>query len=515
MGPGGDERRVHSDRLRKQRRASESGSNAGVCRAGCKFHEVCAVSCGTNAWRICRSSDRLAALPAALEGNFGRGDKAGLLLYHSRHPQSDSEPAERNHRHVRAGVRCRRHLFEERGRRGTGGGARALSGREPGLGHRPLARRNDRLRHQSRARLWTAPRARDSARRGKGRLGLGLCLDSHRGAAPRGRACRMAAARAGRELKRRNHFCGADAISLARGVAESLAARACHALFVCAPQCFAIHAGRNAGRHCCGRPGTEQPEHSRGLHASRRKHPRRRRSGASDAALPGSASPEPRAGLGTEISVKLTQLGLDLSPELCLEKLRRILAAERPESTVWIDMEASNYVDATLELYRRLLESCPNAGICLQAYLYRTKKDLDELLKLRPSVRLVKGAYKEPANVAFPRKADVDENYFALAQTMLHAKREGRMPRAAFGTHDLALIRRITDFAAREGFAKSDVEVQMLYGIQRAEQARLAHDGYRSAVLVSYGDFWYPWFVRRLAERPANVWFLIKNAFVR
>ncbi len=220
-------------------------------------------------------------------------------------------------------------------------------------------------------------------------------------------------------------------------------------------------------------------------------------------------------GLGTEISVKLTQLGLDLSPELCLEKLRRILAAERPESTVWIDMEASNYVDATLELYRRLLESCPNAGICLQAYLYRTKKDLDELLKLRPSVRLVKGAYKEPANVAFPRKADVDENYFALAQTMLHAKREGRMPRAAFGTHDLALIRRITDFAAREGFAKSDVEVQMLYGIQRAEQARLAHDGYRSAVLVSYGDFWYPWFVRRLAERPANVWFLIKNAFAR
>jgi proline dehydrogenase len=220
-------------------------------------------------------------------------------------------------------------------------------------------------------------------------------------------------------------------------------------------------------------------------------------------------------GIGTEISVKLTQLGLDLSPDLCFEKLSRIIAAEQPDSTVWIDMEASDYVDATLDLYRRALAAFPNVGICLQAYLYRTKADLDGLLKLRSSVRLVKGAYKEPANIAFPRKHDVDENYFALAQTMLRAGHEGRMPRAAFGTHDVALIRRIADFAAQESFAKSEVEVQMLYGIQRAEQIRLARNGYRCVVLVAYGGFWYPWFMRRLAERPANVWFLLRNVFAR
>lgn len=220
-------------------------------------------------------------------------------------------------------------------------------------------------------------------------------------------------------------------------------------------------------------------------------------------------------GIGTEISVKLTQLGLDLSPDLCFEKLSRIIAAERPEATVWIDMEASNYVDATLDLYRRALARFPNVGICLQAYLYRTKEDLDGLLKLRSSVRLVKGAYKEPARLAFPQKRDVDESYFALAQIMLRARHEGRMPRAAFGTHDIVIIRRITDFAAGQGFAKNEVEVQMLYGIQRAEQLRLARGGYRSVVLVAYGDFWYPWFMRRLAERPANVWFLLRNVFAR
>ena len=220
-------------------------------------------------------------------------------------------------------------------------------------------------------------------------------------------------------------------------------------------------------------------------------------------------------GIGTEISVKLTQLGLDLSPDLCFEKLSRIIAAEQPVSTVWIDMEASSYVDATLDLYRRARAAFPNVGICLQAYLYRTKADLDGLLRLRPSVRLVKGAYKEPASAAFPQKHEVDENYFALAQTMLRAKHEGGMPRAALGTHDVALIRRIADFAAQEGFAKNEIEVQMLYGIQRAEQIRLASNGYRSVVLVAYGDFWYPWFMRRLAERPANVWFLLRNVFGR
>ncbi len=118
------------------------------------------------------------------------------------------------------------------------------------------------------------------------------------------------------------------------------------------------------------------------------------------------------SGIATEVSVKLTQLGLDLSPEFCAENLEQIVGHENKESVVWVDMEASNYVDATLDIYRRALKNHPNVGICLQSYLYRTKKDLADLIPLRPSIRLVKGAYKEPAEVAFPKKVDVDENYY-------------------------------------------------------------------------------------------------------
>ncbi len=129
--------------------------------------------------------------------------------------------------------------------------------------------------------------------------------------------------------------------------------------------------------------------------------------------------------LGTEVSVKLTQLGLDLSKEFCAENLERIIQAEKTSSIVWVDMEASNYVDATLDIYKRALTNHPNVGICLQAYLFRTSKDIADLLPLRPSIRLVKGAYKEPPSVAFPKKTDVDENYFVLAQEMLRAKAAG------------------------------------------------------------------------------------------
>lgn len=218
-------------------------------------------------------------------------------------------------------------------------------------------------------------------------------------------------------------------------------------------------------------------------------------------------------GLATEISVKLTQLGLDLSEELCFEHVKAIIAQERAERTVWIDMESSNYVEATLRIYRRALGMFPNVGICLQAYLYRTEKDVEDLLGMRPAVRLVKGAYREAAEIAFPKKADVDANYFELAKKLLVAQAEGKCFRAAFATHDVALIGRIAEFAARREMAKSAVEVQMLYGIQRAEQERLAGEGYRSGVLVAYGSYWYPWFVRRLAERPANLWFMLRNVF--
>ena len=218
-------------------------------------------------------------------------------------------------------------------------------------------------------------------------------------------------------------------------------------------------------------------------------------------------------GLQAEISVKLTQLGLDLSPDLCFEHLNAIIERAQKDSIVWVDMEASNYVEATLDLYRRTLIAHPNVGVCLQAYLHRTRDDLAKLLPLRPSIRLVKGAYNEPPEIAFARKQDVDESYFELAKQMLRAKKENRCVRAAFGTHDVALIRRLSDFATAAGFAKEDFEVQMLYGIQRAEQERLASEGCNSIVLVSYGSYWYPWFVRRLAERPANLWFMVRNVF--
>jgi len=217
--------------------------------------------------------------------------------------------------------------------------------------------------------------------------------------------------------------------------------------------------------------------------------------------------------LPSEISIKLTQLGLDLSSDLCFENLNQIIQRENGKAIVWVDMEASNYVDVTLEIYQRALKQHPNVGICLQAYLYRTEKDLADLLPLRPSIRLVKGAYKEPPPLAYPKKADVDENYLALAKEMLRAKAAGQCVRAAFGTHDVVLIRRLAEYVAQQNLSKSDLEVQMLYGIQRAEQERLARDGCRSIVLVAYGTYWYPWFVRRLAERPANLWFMLRNVF--
>jgi proline dehydrogenase len=217
--------------------------------------------------------------------------------------------------------------------------------------------------------------------------------------------------------------------------------------------------------------------------------------------------------LGCEVSVKLTQLGLDLSVDFCADNLEKIIQSAATDSIVWVDMEASNYVDATLDLYKRALSKHPNVGICLQAYLYRTAQDLANLLQLRPSIRLVKGAYKEPANVALPNKADVDAIYFELAQEMLHAKAAGRCLRAAFGTHDVSMIRQLSEYISEQGQSKSELEVQMLYGIQRAEQERLARDGSRSIVLVAYGNYWYPWFVRRLAERPANLWFILRNIF--
>jgi proline dehydrogenase len=219
------------------------------------------------------------------------------------------------------------------------------------------------------------------------------------------------------------------------------------------------------------------------------------------------------AGLGTEVSVKLTQLGLDLRPELCYANLARIVERAGAASVVWIDMEASNYVDVTLEMALRARAAAPNVGVCVQSYLYRTEKDLESLIPSGLAIRLVKGAYKEPPDRAFPRKRDVDENYFKLAQCLLADEVRASRGRVAIATHDLKLIRRIQEFVVSKGFGKDAVEFQLLYGIQRAAQWQLAQDGWRSIVLVAYGTYWYPWYMRRLAERPANLWFVMKNVF--
>ncbi len=218
-------------------------------------------------------------------------------------------------------------------------------------------------------------------------------------------------------------------------------------------------------------------------------------------------------GLDAEVSVKLTQLGLDLDPDLCYVNLAGILSAAGQEGVVWIDMEASNYTDITLDVYRRALAAHPNTGVCLQSYLYRTAEDLDSLIPLGGAIRLVKGAYNEPAHIAFPSKQRVDENFFLLACRMLSAEARKAGLRAAFATHDLALIASLQQHAHSQHVSKRDLEFQMLYGIQRAAQLRLAQEGWTSIVLIAYGSYWFPWYMRRLAERPANVLFVARNLF--
>ena len=220
------------------------------------------------------------------------------------------------------------------------------------------------------------------------------------------------------------------------------------------------------------------------------------------------------ANLPAEISVKLTQLGLDLDPEFCHENVLQIVERSA-DRTVWIDMEHSPYVDATLSIYRRLHKKHRNAGVCLQAYLFRTEKDLASLIPTGASVRLVKGAYNEPPEIAFAEKPDLDANFLRLTKLLLSAEARRVGVRAALATHDRKLIAAIRAWSAAQGIPNEQIEFQMLYGIQRAGQERLACEGYRCAVLVSYGNYWFPWFMRRLAERPANLLFVARNIFSR
>lgn len=211
------------------------------------------------------------------------------------------------------------------------------------------------------------------------------------------------------------------------------------------------------------------------------------------------------------VSVKPTQLGLDHSLEACAGHLERLaVKAESVGSFLWIDMEDSSYVDRTLELYRRLQANHPAVGIALQAYLRRTPADLAALLPLNPVVRLVKGAYAEPPHVAFPAKRETDLAYYDLAGTLLEAARRGSaLP--IFGSHDMPLLRRIIGRAEQLGVARGKYEIHMLYGIKMEEQRALAREGHTVATLISYGSAWFPWYMRRLAERPANVWFVMRS----
>jgi proline dehydrogenase len=220
-----------------------------------------------------------------------------------------------------------------------------------------------------------------------------------------------------------------------------------------------------------------------------------------------------REKLNIEVSVKLTQLGLDLSSDHAYENFKSLASRARElNNVVWIDMERSNYVDPTLELYKKVKKDYSNTGVCLQSYLRRTKKDVESLLAFSPLIRLVKGAYNEPSDIAFPDKSDVDKNYFEVSTMLLKGIRDNGA-RAAFGTHDTILHGKIIKVAGDMGLSKEKIEIQMLYGIKTAEQKRLAQEGYDLRVLISYGKAWYKWYVRRLAERPANVGFVIRNVF--
>ena len=211
----------------------------------------------------------------------------------------------------------------------------------------------------------------------------------------------------------------------------------------------------------------------------------------------------------SNVSIKLTQFGLELDPELAYNNARRVVEdAKRRGNFVRVDMEASNVTQVTLDIFKRLRSEFElnDVGIVLQSYLRRTYDDAKELVKLPARIRICKGAYSEPPEVAFPDKKDVDENYVRVMQLLLSS---GVYHGVA--THDPKMIDATIDFASREGIGKEKFEFQMLYGIRRDLQRQLSRDGFNMRVYVPYGKHWYPYFMRRLAERPANIWFVMKN----
>jgi proline dehydrogenase len=215
--------------------------------------------------------------------------------------------------------------------------------------------------------------------------------------------------------------------------------------------------------------------------------------------------------LDIEISLKLTQIGLDLSYEKTLEYFKDITQkAKEFNNNVFIDIEDSSYVDKTINFYKDVKQDYDNVGLCLQSYLYRTMDDIKEIIDINPWIRLVKGAYNEPDTIAFKEKKDADENFLTISKYFLEQIQK-RDIRIAFATHDLKLQEQIKNEAKTYELPNDKIEFQMLYGIKEREQISLAAQGYNVRTLISYGKHWYPWYMRRLAERPANVSFVLKN----
>ena len=232
-----------------------------------------------------------------------------------------------------------------------------------------------------------------------------------------------------------------------------------------------------------------------------------------------------KSGVRSNVSIKLTQLGLTLDEELASRNLEKIVAcATKYRNFVRIDMEDTPYTDVTIGLFRKLRQKgYDNVGLVLQSYLYRTEEDLRKLLAEGARFRLVKGAYKEPPDLAFPKKADSNANFDLLTRMMIDASlsagspgnsKDGRLPPIpALGSHDEKRIAFAKQYGEKVGLPRRAIEFQMLYGIRRDLQIRLVKEGYPVRVYVPYGTHWYPYFMRRLAERPANLWFFFSNFF--
>lgn len=213
-------------------------------------------------------------------------------------------------------------------------------------------------------------------------------------------------------------------------------------------------------------------------------------------------------------SLKLTQLGLDIGVEFCRDNVARIVGkAKEIDTFIRIDMESSDYTARTLDVYYSLCHEFDNVGIVIQSYLYRSKDDIAELCQAGANVRLCKGAYDEPHDRAYPHKADVDASYVALTHMLLSEAARARGAYAAIATHDPKMIGAAKAYIAEHDVPRDRYEFQMLYGIRRDLQQQLAAEGFTVRVYVPYGNEWYPYFMRRLAERPANMWFILRNLF--